>query len=108
MAHKLSELYIVRQTFKAGGILYLAGTVLTEEELLAVRLYRIRLSEQKLVKLDIPTEQIKKLLDYIEIRWGQPAAKNLQAKLQEGLVGAEQKQQASPTPPPGTKGTRKG
>lgn len=97
---EIQELYIVTKHFKAGGVHYFVGQVLTWEEVQQVRLYRIRLNEGKIVSLNMPNDKIKGLLSYLSGRWGVDAVQNVKDKVAKGSVVAEP---VVTTPHPGTK-----
>lgn len=102
MTVKVSDLYIVTNHFKAGGVHYFAGTVMTYEEVLKVRLYRMRLNEQKIIRMDLPKDKLKTRLEIISAKWNVDALANVQAAVSKGSVSAEPIAKAD-KPTPGTK-----
>lgn len=99
----LHELYIVREPFKAGGVLFPAGKVLTEAEVHQVRLFKVRLNEGKIVPLKKYSQtELLNLIRYLDIRYGVDAKAAITDKLSKGSGSAETTK-ASATTPTGTK-----
>ncbi|MNH16412.1 hypothetical protein D3C79_760550 [compost metagenome] len=97
----INELYIVRVPFKAGGKYYPPALVLTHEEVQQIKLWKMRVSEQKVVKLDLPKDRLKTLLDVISSRWHVDAVGNVRARVSKGSKVAEPSAKAN-KPHPGT------
>lgn len=99
---QLHDLYIVKETFKAGGELFLAGKVLTETEAHQIRLFKVRVNEGKIVPLrKYNQDQLKNLVRWIQVRYGVDARANIKERLSKGSESAD-KGSASASTPPGT------
>lgn len=102
----LGRTYLVREHFKAGGKLYIAGTVLSQEDVDTIPLAKIRINERKIVRLDIPQPQLINLLSWIKARFGVDAKANLREYVAK--MSAETTPSGENNPPPGTPPTPTG
>lgn len=102
MAPKVSELYLVTKHFKAGGIWYFAGSVLSYDEVLQIKLYKIRLNEGKVVQMNIPKPKLEAMIHRINGVYKVDVLANIRERVSKGSEIAEPEAKAS-TPNPGTK-----
>lgn len=103
----LAGLYVVRTPFKAGGDFYQPGLLLSEEDLLAIKLVKIRLNEKKIIPLPTTKEEMVNLCDYMEVRMGVNLREKLAERVSKGSGSAEPQKTNASTPPPGTKPAEK-
>lgn len=96
-------MYLVKQHFKAGGVFFPAGEVLTLEELHQMRLFRVRLNEGKVVDLaSLTPEKRAALDDWMKIRHGVDVEELVKGKRSKGSEIAAKQAKAPTQPHPGT------
>lgn len=95
--------YYVTRTFKAGGLLFLAGTLLNE--ITNIRLHKIRLNEGKIKPFPSEGPEREKLSDYYRDRFSLNLEEEIQKFEAKTEVSAEQAKKAVKQPTPGTPNT---
>lgn len=92
------KLYLVKQTFKAGGKLFEAGSLI--EDLSEIKLFKIRLNEGKLIPLPSEGKELDNLDHFFRERYGLDLKTKIKARASKGSNVAEpvvQKAIATPT-----------
>jgi outer membrane biosynthesis protein TonB len=98
----LKGLYVVRETFKIGTRLFKAGTLLSEEDLHGIRLWKIRLNEKKVVPVPENKKDYLKLKDFFQLRYNFDLSERLRERASKGSESAEPKTKVEDKPTPGT------
>lgn len=103
----MKNLFMVVEPFKAGGDYYPPGTILSQEELEAVRLFKVRLNEGKIKPVNKDT--FKAYHERVKIRYGVDLKEKIAERVSKGSEQAEPtKPEANvSTPTPGTQGEKK-
>lgn len=98
----MPQLYLVKTTFKAGGKVFMAGSLL--EDLSEVRLFKVRMNEGKLIPLPEGSD-LDNLSHFFKDKYGIDLKEQVAAKrASKGSNSAEQKNHEASNPPPGTSG----
>lgn len=97
----MPQIYLVKTTFKAGGIVYLAGSLV--EDLSTIRLFKIRLNEGKLIPLPEEGKVLDDMTLFFEQRYGIDLKARIAERASKGSNSAENPNpSASVIPPTGT------
>jgi hypothetical protein len=96
------QLYVARRTFKAGGVVYMQGDIVTD--ISTVHRAELRIKEEKLVAIPNDPEGIERLSAHLLVKRGLNLKEVLKARATKGSSQAETgNPSAKATPPPGTK-----
>jgi hypothetical protein len=97
------QLYVVRNAFKASGVLYPAGLLLTEEDLHGIKLFKIRLNEGTVRPVPTTEQELDSLCNYFSSRTNLDLKQQL-VDYREKIVAATQvaTPPAPDNPTPGT------
>lgn len=98
----MKTLYVVKRSFKSGGKLFAAGSLLNEDELHNIRLFKIRLNEGVVIPLPQKKEELETLHYYFKERVGIDLREALKARVSKGSEKAVTPKQVSSSTHPGT------
>jgi hypothetical protein len=99
----MPQLYLVKTTFKAGGVVFLAGDLVEEQDLAGIRLVKIRLNEGKLIPLPEEGQVLDTMTLFFEQRYGIDLKARIAERASKGSNSAENPNpSASDIPPTGT------
>lgn len=99
----MPQLYLVKTTFKAGGVVFLAGDLVEEQDLAGIRLVKIRLNEGKLIPLPEEGQVLDTMTLFFEQRYGIDLKARIADRASKGSDSAETKDpDVNVIPPTGT------
>lgn len=94
------QLYLVKTTFKAGGIVYLAGSLV--EDLSEIRLFKVRMNEGKLVPLP-EGKDLENLAYFFKEKYAIDLKARVEERVSKGSeIAATAKPSVNVIPPTGT------